>query len=172
MKQPAARAEQDQAPIREKHDGALTGRSDVRVWLRLLSCSTVIEKRLRRRFIEQYDTTLPRFDVLALLDRHPEGVTMSALSSGLLVSNGNVTSLVRQLENDGFVVSRPAAEDRRSSIVALSDRGQAHFVELARAHHRWIEAMFAGMKGEDQMALYSLLAMLKESIAREGGTPE
>ena len=68
------------ARIREKHDGALAGRIDVRVWLRLLSCATIIEKRLRRRFVDQFDSTLPRFDVLATLARYPEGVTMGAVS--------------------------------------------------------------------------------------------
>ncbi|WP_174296801.1 MarR family winged helix-turn-helix transcriptional regulator [Sphingomonas bacterium] len=153
--------------IREKHDGALAGRMDVRVWLRLLSCSTIIEKRLRRRFTEQYATTLPRFDVLAMLERHPEGVTMGALSRTLLVSNGNVTALVRQLEAAGLASSRPAAGDARSSIVALTEQGRVHFAELADAHHGWIGAMFAGMSREDQVALYGLLATLKLSIGAE-----
>lgn len=153
--------------IREKHDGALAGRLDVRVWLRLLSCSTIIEKRLRRRFIAQYETTLPRFDVMAMLERHPEGVTMGELSRALLVSNGNVTSLVRQLEAEGFAASRPAAEDRRSQIVALTERGRHHFTDLAAAHHAWIKRMFAGMPQDDQRALYNLLAVLKASISAD-----
>jgi DNA-binding MarR family transcriptional regulator len=160
------------AQVREKHDGALTGRMDVRVWLRLLSCSTIIEKRLRRRFTDQYDTTLPRFDVLAMLERHPEGVTMGALSQTLLVSNGNVTAVVRQLETAGFVSSRPAPDDRRSSIVALTDAGRTHFAKLADAHHGWIRAMFAGMSREDQTALYRLLATLKASIGADAQEEE
>ncbi|MDH7640007.1 MarR family winged helix-turn-helix transcriptional regulator [Sphingomonas oryzagri] len=158
--------------LREKHDGALAARTDVRVWLRLLSCSTIIEKRLRRRFVAQYDTTLPRFDVMATLERHPHGVTMGELSRTLLVSNGNVTALVRQLESDGFAVSRPAPEDKRSSIVALTDRGRAHFAELADAHHAWIKRMFAGMPRDDKTALYRLLATLKASIAADEEEPE
>lgn len=153
--------------LREKHDGALAERMDVRVWLRLLSCSTVIEKRLRRRFADRYGTTLPRFDVLATLDRQPDGVTMSELSRALLVSNGNVTALVRQLENDGFAVSRAAADDKRSSIVALTDAGRAHFGTLAEAHHRWIRTMLAGVSRDDLATLYRLLATLKTSIAND-----
>jgi DNA-binding MarR family transcriptional regulator len=140
---------------------------DVRVWLRLLSCSTIIEKRLRRRFTARFDTTLPRFDVLATLERRPEGVTMSELSRALLVSNGNVTALVRQLEALGLVSSRPDADDRRSSVVALTDKGRDHFADLASAHHGWIEAMFSGMSRSDHAALYRLLATLKLSIGAE-----
>lgn len=162
----------DASPVlREKHDGALAERLDVRVWLRLLSCSTIIEKRLRRRFADRHGTTLPRFDVLATLDRQPGGVTMGELSRALLVSNGNVTALVRQLEGDGLVVSRPAADDKRSSIVALTDAGRAHFATLADAHHQWIHTMLAGVSRDDLAALYRLLDTLKSSIASEEGEP-
>jgi len=155
------------AQIREKHDGALAEQMHVRVWLRLLSCSTVIEKRVRRRFIMQFNTTLPRFDVLATLARYPDGVSMGELSRALLVSNGNVTALVRQLEADGLISSRPASDDRRSFIVALTTQGSRHFAELAAAHRGWIEGMFKGMPQGDQMALYELLATLKRSIAAD-----
>ncbi len=154
--------------IREKHDGALAGRLDIKVLLRLLSCSMTIEKRLRRRFIERFDTTLPRFDVLAALERHAQGITMGELSRSLLVSNGNVTALVRQLESDGLVSSQPAPEDRRRSIVALTDRGRAHFAELADAHHGWIAAMFDGVPDVQLAELYDLLAILKQSLGSEG----
>ena len=142
---------------------------EVRVWLRLLSCSMTIEKRVRRRFMDQFDTTLPRFDVLATLERRPEGVTMGELSRALLVSNGNVTALVRQLEAAGWVASRAAPEDRRASIVALTEAGRVHFAELAAAHRGWIEAAFAGMPRDDLAALHRLLAKLKTSIAADEG---
>lgn len=158
--------------IREKHNGALAERMDVRVWLRLLSCSTIIEKRLRRRFTDQFETTLPRFDVLAALERNPDGITMGELSRLLLVSNGNVTALVRQLETAGLVSARAAPEDRRSSIVALTAAGRVHFAELSAAHHAWIKAMFAGLPREDLKALYGLLATLKASIADDNEDSE
>ncbi len=102
--------------IREKHDGALADRSSVRLWLRLLSCTMAIEKDVQRRFAER-GATLPRFDVLAALDRQPEGMTMGALSRALLVSNGNVTQLVQKLAKrragaDRPLARRPARLDR------------------------------------------------------------
>ena len=94
--------------IREKHDGALGDRSSVRLWLRLLSCTMAIEKDVQRRFAER-GTTLARFDVLAALDRHGEGMTMGALSRALLVSNGNVTQLVQKLAEGRPRPHRPIA---------------------------------------------------------------
>jgi DNA-binding MarR family transcriptional regulator len=153
------------AATREKHDGQLADRMDIRVWLRLLSCSTVLEKRLRRRLADQFGSTLPRFDVLAALERSASGVTMGELSRALLVSNGNVTSIVRQLEADGHVTTRAAVVDKRSSVVALTPAGRSHFNEMAVAHHQWIHSAFAGLGKGEMTNLFELLGKLRISIA-------
>lgn len=153
--------------VREKHDGRLGGPHSIGLWLRLLTCSTIIEKRIRRRFTEQYATTLPRFDVLAALERQQGGLTMGELSRRLLVSNGNVTALVRQLELLEHVRCAPAKDDRRSMVVSLTAAGRQHFAELAEAHHHWVDSMLAGMPSERQELLFELLAELKASIAAE-----
>ena len=151
--------------LREKHDGALADRSSMRVWLRLLSCTMTIEKQVQRRFVER-GATLARFDVLAALERHPEGMNMGALSRALLVSNGNATQLVQKLAKDKLVRIRPAPDDRRSSIVRLTPAGRALFEELAAAHHDWIDALLADMDGGARESLYHALGDLKRSIAK------
>jgi DNA-binding MarR family transcriptional regulator len=151
------------APIREKHDGALGDRSSVRVWLRLLSCTMAIEKEVQRRFAER-DMTLPRFDVLAALDRHGE-MNMGALSEALLVSNGNVTQLVKNLVRDGLVEMRKPPEDRRSSIVRLTAEGRDRFRRLARAHQDWIDEMVGRLDFTTRERLYVALGLLKTDIA-------
>lgn len=156
-----------QATLLEKHDGALDGAMGLRLWLRLLSATMIVEKRVRRRFAERFDTTLPRFDILAALDRQPEGMTMSELSRTLLVSNGNVTALVQTLAGDGLLNVAQSPTDRRVSTVALTPAGAARFVEMATAHRAWIEAMFAGLDAREKAALFDLLGTLKTSIADE-----
>jgi DNA-binding MarR family transcriptional regulator len=151
--------------IREKHGGALGDRSSVRLWLRLLSCTMTIEKDVQRRFAGR-GATLARFDVLAALDRHPEGMTMGALSRALLVSNGNVTQLVQKLAKDGMVRIAPSPDDRRASIVRLTARGRSGFASLAAAHHDWIDALLAGVDAEERDILYQALGALKRSIAK------
>lgn len=151
--------------IREKHDGALADRSSVRLWLRLLSCTMAIEKDVQRRLADK-GATLPRFDVLAALDREPEGMTMGALSRALLVSNGNVTPLVQKLARDGLVRIAPSPADRRASIVRLTAKGCADFAGLAAAHHDWIDALLAGMDAGAREILYHALGELKRSIAK------
>ncbi len=150
-------------PIREKHDGALGGRSSVRVWLRLLSCTMAIEKEVQRRFAER-GMTLPRFDVLAALDRHGE-MNMGALSQALLVSNGNVTQLVQKLVRDGLVELHKLPSDRRTSIVRLTPEGKEVFARLARAHEDWIDQMVGSLDYTQRERLYVALGVLKMSIA-------
>jgi DNA-binding MarR family transcriptional regulator len=154
-------------PIREKHDGALGDRSSVRVWLRLLSCTMAIEKEVQRRFGER-GMTLPRFDVMAALDRHGE-MSMGALSRSLLVSNGNVTQLVQKLVRDGLIEMHKPPADRRSSIVRLTAEGRQQFTKLARVHSDWIDQMLGELNFSQRERLYVALGVLKLSIAN--GTP-
>jgi DNA-binding MarR family transcriptional regulator len=138
---------------------------DLRVWVRLLDCAKIIEKRLRRNFEDQFGTTLPRFDILATLDRAPEGLRMGELSRALLVSNGNVTAIVRQLQEQGLVQSSPDPEDGRSAIVALTPEGRDQFATLAQAHHGWVREALADFPEDSQRHLLDLLTQLKSSIA-------
>ena len=150
--------------IREKHDGVLGDRSSVRVWLRLLSCTMAIEKEVQRRFADR-GVTLPRFDVLAALDRHGE-MSMGALSKALLVSNGNVTQLVQKLVREGLVEMHKLPSDRRTSIVRMTPEGRELFAKLARAHQDWIDQMVGGLDYTQRERLYVALGTLKMSIAQ------
>ena len=160
-----------QGPAPVDNDVGPAGRMDVRLWLRLLSCSTTVEKRLRRGFVEKFDTTLPRFDVLAALDRRRDGMTMGQLSQALLVSNGNITAVVRQLQSQGLLTLEPAPGDRRTLVATLTPLGAAHFQNLTTAHHAWIGALFAGVSDEDKAALFNLLGVVRASLAQTIGAP-
>jgi len=133
----------DELSAREEPTGA--GSPELRLWVRLLRCAKIGEKRLRRNFEDQFDTTLPRFDVMAALHREPDGMSMGRLSKALLVSNGNVTSIVRQLHTQGLIRSRPDPQDGRSAIVSLTVEGEKQFKLLAEAHHRWIADIFSSV---------------------------
>jgi DNA-binding MarR family transcriptional regulator len=154
------------AAIPEKHGGALDERSSVRLWLRLLTCTVTMEKVIQRRLQEQFDTSVARFDVLAALDRHPEGMTMGALSRSLLVSNGNTTQLAQKLASEGLVRLAPCADDRRSSIATLTPDGKRYFDRLAQVHHGWIDEMLAGVDAGTRDRLLEALNALKTSIAQ------
>ena len=152
----------DSPSILDHRIGDPEQRDSVRLWLRLLACTRTIEKQVRRRFADRYDITLPRVDIMAALDRHPEGMTMGQLSQALLVSNGNVTGVVQALVRDGYVGVAPSPTDGRSSIVRLTEQGRQCFDGLAEAHQDWIDAMLGGLERDQQGALLELLGTLKD----------
>ena len=140
---------------------------ELRIWVRLLSCARIVEKRLRRNFQEQFATTLPRFDVMAAIDRAPEGLNMGALSRALLVSNGNVTSIVRQLVDQGLITYNPDPQDGRSAIVAFTRSGQLYFRELAIAHRQWVHEALDDFPAEMQEQLLALLVDLRRQLLKD-----
>jgi DNA-binding MarR family transcriptional regulator len=133
----------------------------LRLWLRLYAATSVVEREMRRFLRRRFATTLPRFDLMAALERAPDGLTMGELSRRLMVSGGNVTSIVGGLERDGLVCRRQPASDRRTTYVALTERGRAAFAEMALAHEHWISELLAEVPDDDVDALTDLLAGLK-----------
>jgi DNA-binding MarR family transcriptional regulator len=144
--------------------GAPHSKQSLRLWLKLLGCTMIVEKRLRAKLDAEFGTTLPRFDLLAALERHPEGLKMSALSEFLMVSNGNVTGVVSRLIDDGLVTRTVDADDRRSATVRLTRKGRESFAKMAAANERWMDTMFADLSDHQIEELMRLLSHARRSI--------
>ena len=136
---------------------------ELRLWLRLLTCSNLIEGLVRANLREEFVTTLPRFDLLAQLDRSPDGLTMSELSARMMVSNGNITGLTDRLVEEGLVKRMTAEADRRRMQVRLTPAGKKAFDQMTPAHESWIEAVTSGLSRAEMQQLMQLLAKLKQS---------
>ena len=136
----------------------------LRLWLRLYACTSLIEARVRRRLQSKFGTTLPRFDLMAQLDRAPQGLRMSELSGRLMVTGGNVTGLTDSLEKEGLVAREPDGDDRRALRVKLTREGRRVFRAMAAEHERWIAEMFEGLSARNSRALAEQLTALKEHI--------
>jgi DNA-binding MarR family transcriptional regulator len=139
-------------------------KQDLRLWLRLLSCANLIEAEIRRRLREQFATTLPRFDLLAQLDREPDGLTLGEISRRMMVSNGNVTALAAGLVADGLVERRAHATDRRAQFLSLTPHGRLIFDRQSAAHERWIAELFNTVSPADRTALHRLLGAVKSGV--------
>jgi DNA-binding MarR family transcriptional regulator len=139
-------------------------KAELRLWLRLLTCTALIEGEVRRRLRQRFTVTLPRFDLMAQLDRVPAGLTLGELSRRLMVSNGNVTGLVERLATSGHVQRFPHPEDRRIVYVRLTDSGRAEFAAMARAHADWIAELFADVPAGERQALTAALGRLKQAV--------
>jgi len=144
----------------------------LRLWLRMLACANLIEAEARSRLRTHFDTTLPRFDLMAQLERCPQGLKMGDLSKRMMVTGGNVTGITDQLVAEGLVVRGDNPEDRRAYIVKLTPRGRREFKKMAIAHEQWIVELFGGLEDAERGQLLNLLAKLKghlSPIAAEGG---
>ena len=135
--------------------------SALRIWLRLLTCTQLIERRVRSGLREEFGTTLPRFDLMAQLERQRGGLKMNELSRLLMVTGGNVTAIVDQLEKEGLVERLDEPDDRRAWVIRLTAAGIKSFAEMARAHEQWIVELLGGLPRREHDELLRLLAKVK-----------
>ncbi|MBZ9769608.1 MULTISPECIES: MarR family winged helix-turn-helix transcriptional regulator [unclassified Mesorhizobium] len=139
------------------------GKDRLRLWIRLLRASRTIEAELRERLKKEFDTTLPRFDVMAALYRSPEGMLMSDLSRFLLVSNGNVTGIVDRLVSEGLVTRARRNGDRRTSMVRLTEEGSKSFAAIAAAHENWVGELLGNVSEDEARQLTGMLKSFRSN---------
>ncbi len=139
----------------------------LRLWLRLLTCSHLIENHVRKSLAAQFKTTLPRFDLMAQLERFPEGLQMGELSRRMLVTGGNVTGIVDQLERAGLIVRTEDPADRRAYRVKLTKEGRRRFGQMATEHESWIVSLLSGIPKREQRLLNETLSHLRAQLTRK-----
>jgi DNA-binding MarR family transcriptional regulator len=136
----------------------------IRLWLRMLATNRLVETRTRRLLQERFATTLPRFDLMAQLERAPQGLRMGELSKRMMVTGGNVTGITDMLEDEGLVERTAAPGDRRAWLVRLTPAGRRAFSAMAQEHERWVVEAFAELSGREMSAMAALLARLKTHV--------
>lgn len=137
---------------------------ETHLWLRLLTCTTLVETEIRRGLREEFDFTLPRFDLLAQLERAHEGMVLGEISKRMMVSAGNLTALVERLVESGHVLRSTSPLDRRVQIITMTPAGREAFRVMADRHRVWINNLFSGLSGAERDALMTSLGKLKQSV--------
>ena len=137
--------------------------TELRLWLRMLTCTQMIERNVRTALREKFDTTLPRFDLMAQLERAPQGLKMNELSRRLMVTGGNITGITDQLVQEGLVERMNVEGDRRAYLVRLTASGRESFANMAAEHEQWIREAFDGLGKKDMAHLHKLLGSVKDS---------
>jgi len=145
-----------EARVHSTHPDAL------RLWLRLLTCTQLIEKRVRTGLRDEFNTTLPRFDLMAQLERAPDGMKMIELSRRMMVTGGNITPVTDQLVKEGWIERLSLASDRRAWLVRLTPAGRALFKKMAKRHESWIVAALGGVSDKELKQLHELLGQVKQ----------
>jgi DNA-binding MarR family transcriptional regulator len=154
------------------HENPADHQDEVRLWLRMLTCTTLIESEIRRRLRERFDVTLPRFDLMAQLEKAPEGMTLGALSQRMMVSNGNITGLVERLADQGLVAREAHPTDRRVAYVRLTPAGRTRFLEMAAVHAGWTAEFYGTLTPGELRETMRLLGRVKQSVRARIDTRE
>ncbi|WLI90226.1 MarR family transcriptional regulator [Massilia sp. R2A-15] len=136
----------------------------LKLWLRMLSCTTRIENEIRTRLRATFGITLPRFDLMAQLERHPDGLRMGELSKRMMVTGGNITGITDQLEQEKLVVRVPDPKDRRAYSVMLTPAGRRAFSDMAAVHEGWVADLLKDIPPEDKGTLIELLSQMKQHL--------
>lgn len=136
----------------------------LKLWLRMLACTVRIENEIRTRMRATFDITLPRFDLMAQLERHPQGLRMGELSKRMMVTGGNITGITDQLEHEKLVVRVPDAKDRRVYTVKLTEAGRRAFSDMATVHEGWIAELLQDISPADKGQLITLLSQMKRHL--------
>jgi DNA-binding MarR family transcriptional regulator len=132
----------------------------------MLACSNLIGNHVRQKLQAQFATTLPRFDLMAQLERVPEGLKMGELTRRLMVTGGNVTGITDMLEEEGLVARATDPQDQRALRVRLTKAGEQQFQRMAAEHERWVVDLFDDLSVKEKSLLADLLAALKRSATR------
>ena len=146
--------------------------TSLKLWLRLMTCRDLIGGTLQRRLRFEFNTTSPRFELMAQLAPHPAGLKMSQLSQRLMVTGGNITALADLLEAEGLIVREPVPDDRRAIRLRLTPEGRERFDTIAQEHERWVVSLFDGLTLAEQLALHGLLGKLKNAATQSIGASD
>ncbi len=136
----------------------------LKLWLRMLSCTVRIENEIRSRLRASFGITLPRFDLMAQLERYPQGLRMGELSKRMMVTGGNITGITDQLEQEKLVVRVPDPKDGRAYSVKLTAAGRKAFATMAAEHEGWIAELLQGLSGADKSQMIDLLSQMKQHL--------
>ena len=137
----------------------------LRLWLRLLTCTQIIEKQVRTGLRDEFSTTLPRFDLMAQLEREPQGMKMTELSRRKMVTSGNITPVTDQLVKEGLLERQSVEGDRRAWLIRLTPAGRSLFKKMAKRHEVWIVQAFGSLSNDEMQHLHNLLGRVKQAHA-------
>jgi DNA-binding MarR family transcriptional regulator len=143
------------------------GQVETRLWLQLLSLHGEIFASLNSMLNSEFGLSLAKFDVLAQLDRYPDGMALGQLSQNLKVSGGNVSGLVQRLLADDLISKAMSSEDRRSFIVRLTPKGEALFRKAADVHKRHLSKRLENIPVLELDTALSVLKSLASKIRTE-----
>lgn len=132
------------------------------LWIKLARAYSVFAKRTSEE-IKTYGLTMPQFAVLECLG-HLGSMTICELSRKMLISSGNSTVIIDNLEKENLVERIRGLKDRREIQVALTEKGKKLFENIFDSHANYVGNIVSVLTEEEQITLSDLLKKLGTGI--------
>ena len=131
-------------------------------WTRFLRAHSALTRELEPQLAGGHGLTLSDFDVLVQLSQAPgRRLRPVELARSVLLTRSGVTRLVQGLERAGLVERIPSPDDRRSSLVHITEAGRDVLRRASRTHLAGVRERFADRFEEHELrTLSDLLARL------------
>ncbi len=133
-------------------------------WVKLARAYSTIYKKAQEN-IRSYGLTLPQLAVIEAIG-HLGPLKVGEICEKMLVSGGNMTLVLDNLEKLNFVERRPSKKDRRSIEVKLTPKGKRVFNKYFVKHADYITDLFSVLSIKEQKQLAALLKKLGVGIAQ------
>ncbi len=111
--------------------------------------------------------TVAQFEILAILDAQ-QGISQQELAEHLLVTKGNVCTVIGRMEEAGYIKRVADPSDGRAKQLFLTSAGQSLFAAIAPLIHGSIQDVFGGLSIRQQQDLQQLLDQLERSLMEKG----
>lgn len=98
--------------------------------------------------VEQEEVKFIEFAVLELL-YHKGPHPTQEISSSILIANSSLTYVLNKLEDKGLLTRKPGEEDRRVSVVELTQAGEAFMKDFFPVHKEFIVDLFSDLDVEE-----------------------
>ncbi|WP_091584572.1 MarR family winged helix-turn-helix transcriptional regulator [Alteribacillus bidgolensis] len=140
-------------PSLSKHDERLA----LLLWFRL---SRFYNQSIRRsnKHLKRWELSAAQFDVLVQVGTY-QPLTQNELAAKLFVTKGNITQILRRMEELGWVQREQVWKKK---VISLTDAGNSLFEEVVPHQEQFQASQFQGLEKEEQKQLLNLLKKLQQ----------
>ncbi|MBL1215224.1 MAG: MarR family transcriptional regulator [Ignavibacteriae bacterium] len=131
-------------------------------WVKLARAYSSLNKKSLEN-IRAFGLTQPQFGVIEALG-HLGPMKIGVLCAKMLVSGGNMTLVLDNLEKLGLIERVHSKEDRRAIVIQLTKKGDSLFKKIFSNHAVFISELMGVLDEKEQKELGKLLKKLGKGI--------
>ena len=124
----------------------------------------IFDRMLAASGIDEFNGAQGR--ILYVLWQH-EDISISSLSAKTSLANTTLTSMLDRMENSGLIVRKPDPADRRSRLIALTDKAKALQHDYELVSQKMNERYYIGFTESEIRQFEAYLQRVLENLEKE-----